>query len=168
MNLSCRPLSCPFNVVHNTGVIHWTLISRFWSKLWHFSSYFQFIWGLVTACCEAYCPQSLKCLHFSCVSSPFTQPVQAGNAAPLFRLTILSKRYEHRMGGDCCSAIKPAAAKLDSLQVAVGSKKASHLISVKMVKQTRAFWHAATSFHSFWPGFDEQQSSVFANTTHWA
>lgn len=58
--------------------------------------------------------------------------------------------------------------ELDSLQVAVGSKNASCLISVKTLKQSREFRRAATSFHSVWPGFDEQRSTVFANTTHLA
>ena len=36
--------------------------------------------------------------------APFKQPVQGGNVAPLCRLAVRYKRYEHGMGGHCCYA----------------------------------------------------------------
>lgn len=41
--------------------------------------------------------------------APFKQPVQGGEVAPLFHLTVLYKRYKDRMEGHCCSATEPAA-----------------------------------------------------------
>lgn len=40
---------------------------------------------------------------------PFTQPVQGRNVGPLCCVAVLYERYEHGMGGYCCTGIKSAA-----------------------------------------------------------